>query len=96
MIRPMTPSTQFPSVSKALDAVPTPATLKDGLTALGEFGRDDPVAPLRAAAFYAAILLPFLYLPLLAGGLSSSALAVFVGLLLANAAALVLGHGHGQ
>lgn len=92
----MTPSTSLPLVTKALDAMPNPSSLKANLTDLGRLGRDDPVAPLRAASFYAAIVLPLLYLPLLAGGLSASRLTVLVGLLLANAAALVLGHGHGQ
>jgi hypothetical protein len=42
------------------------------------------------------VALPFLYLPLLVGGLDGQQTTVFVGLLLANAAALVLGHGYGQ
>ncbi|GAB6861872.1 hypothetical protein ACFR97_10930 [Haloplanus litoreus] len=53
-------------------------------------------APLRFIAFWAAVALPFLYLPLLAGGLEGQQLTVFVGLLLANVAALVLGHEHGR
>ncbi|UIP01125.1 hypothetical protein Hbl1158_07200 [Halobaculum sp. CBA1158] len=57
--------------------------------------RPDPTAPIRAAAFYAAIVLPMVYLPILAGGVSTERLTVVAGLLLANAAALVLGHDYG-
>ena len=50
--------------------------------------------PLRFVAFWAAVGLPFLYLPLLHGGLSGDRLVVFVGLIVANVAALLLGHDH--
>ncbi len=53
-------------------------------------------APLRFVAFWAAVALPFLYVPLLVGGLEGQQLAVFVGLLATNAAALVLGHEYGR
>jgi hypothetical protein len=53
-------------------------------------------APLRFIAFWAAVALPFLYVPLLAGGLQGQQTVVFVGLLVANAVALVLGHEHGR
>ncbi len=44
-------------------------------------------------AFWSAIVLPFLYLPLLAYGLRSSSIAgAFVGLLALNVAAAVIGH----
>jgi hypothetical protein len=60
-----------------------------------------PVMPLfeaiEAIAFWSAIALPFVYLPLLAGGLDSQTkqldFAVLVGL---NAFAIVLGHRYGQ
>lgn len=54
------------------------------------------VAPLRFLAFWTAVALPFLYLPLLAGGLDGQQATVFVGLLLMNAVALLVGHEHGQ
>jgi hypothetical protein len=55
----------------------------------------DHVRPLlQATAFWSAVAMPFLYVPLLLGGLTSGEAATFVGLLVANAAALVLGHGH--
>ncbi|MFA1612330.1 hypothetical protein [Halobellus rubicundus] len=50
--------------------------------------------PLRFVAFWTAIALPFLYFPLLAGGLTGSEPTVFVALLLANAVALVAGHDY--
>lgn len=52
--------------------------------------------PLRFLGFWAAVILPFLYLPLLYGGLDSQRATVFVALVLANALALVVGHGYRQ
>ena len=51
-------------------------------------------APLRFVAFWTAIALPFLYLPLLIGGLTGGEPTVFGALLLANAGALVVGHDY--
>ena len=53
-------------------------------------------APLRFVAFWLAVALPFLYVPLLAAGLDGARPTVFVGLLVVNAVALVLGHDHGR
>ncbi|WP_440771419.1 hypothetical protein [Natronorubrum sp. DTA28] len=51
--------------------------------------------PIRVAGFWGAIVLPVLYLPLLANGLSTSLQAVaFCGLLAVNLAALYVGHAH--
>jgi hypothetical protein len=61
-----------------------------------ERGRRMLVAPLRFVGFWAAISMPFLYLPLLAEGLSAGEVYVFVGLLLLNLVAFVVGHGHKQ
>jgi len=54
------------------------------------------VAPITGIAFWAAIALPFLHLPLLlATGLSSEPYTnAFVALLLANVVALLVGHSH--
>lgn len=53
------------------------------------------LSPIRALAFWIAVALPFLYLPLLAVGLSSRALTgAFLALLLCNAVALLVGHDH--
>ncbi|SDM48420.1 hypothetical protein SAMN04487949_1817 [Halogranum gelatinilyticum] len=59
-----------------------------------ERGRKMLAAPIRFVGFWAAVSLPFLYLPLLAGGLESSELSVFAGLLLLNLVAFVVGHEH--
>lgn len=49
----------------------------------------------RATAFWLAIALPFLYLPLVvAGPVGRSELLAFAGLLVLNMVALVLGHGY--
>jgi len=52
--------------------------------------------PLRAVGFYAAIALPFVYLPLLADGVGPADAPIVGALLAANALALVVGHGHGS
>lgn len=52
--------------------------------------------PLRAAGFYSAIGLPFVYLPLLADGVGPTDAPVVGVLLAANALALVVGHGYGS
>jgi hypothetical protein len=51
-------------------------------------------APVRFVGFWAAVALPFLYLPLLIGGFEGEETLVFGLLLVANALALVVGHGH--
>lgn len=49
----------------------------------------------RATAFWLAIALPFLYLPLVLGGLAGRAeLLAFAGLVVLNLVALVIGHGY--
>jgi len=49
---------------------------------------------LRGVSFWAAIVLPIAYLPLLSGGLAGSEALLFVGLLAVNVGAFVLGHDH--
>lgn len=49
---------------------------------------------LRGVSFWAAIVLPIIYLPLLSGGLSGGETLLFVALLAVNAGAFVLGHDH--
>jgi len=51
-------------------------------------------ATVRGMSFWAAILLPLVYLPLLSGGLGSQAGPLVIGLLAANVIALVIGHNH--
>jgi len=51
--------------------------------------------PLTGAAFWAAIALPFLYLPLLASGLDSTATqTAFLVLVALNVVTLLLGHSY--
>ena len=45
-------------------------------------------------SFWSAIALPFLYTPLLVGGLTESQTLVFAALLVANAVAFVVGHDY--
>lgn len=54
------------------------------------------VPPLRFIGFWAAVALPFLYLPLLFEGLAPNEATVFVGLLSFHALTLVVGHEYGQ
>lgn len=52
---------------------------------------------IRATAFWLAVVLPFLHLPLLLGGLDGNAeQLVFAGLLALNVVALVVGHEYRQ
>ncbi len=65
-------------------------------SAFGEAFADMVVVVVRFVGFWVAIALPFLYVPLLLQGLSNGDLLLFVGLLMANAFALVVGHDHGR
>lgn len=61
----------------------------DGIT------RSQLLRPIEAIAFWSAVALPFLYLPLLVMGLETTAeLMVFFGLVALNALAFVIGHRH--
>lgn len=52
-------------------------------------------APIRKAGFWGAIVLPVVYLPVLATGLSTSLeLGLFLGLVAVNLAALYVGHAY--
>lgn len=71
--------------------------LTDTSSLLRELGRPKlstfVVRPVRRIAFWAAIVLPFLYLPLLAAGLESQSMVLaFVALLVSNAVAIYVGH----
>lgn len=50
--------------------------------------------PLEALGFWTAVVLPFLYLPLLADGFTGNDPLAFAGLLTLNVLALVAGHGY--
>ncbi|MFC7136641.1 hypothetical protein [Halobaculum litoreum] len=91
----MSPSNTLPSVASLRESMSTPTDVKNLLAKATGTGKTAAVVPIRAAAFYVAIGLPLVYLPLLAGGVTPDRFAVLLGLLLANAAALVLGHDYG-
>jgi hypothetical protein len=52
--------------------------------------------PVQFAAFWLAVALPFLYGPLLYGGVQGEQATLLGSLLALNAAALVVGHGHSR
>lgn len=52
------------------------------------------LSPVRAAAFWFAVLMPLTYVPLLASGLIADRPAAFALLTALNAVAFVLGHSH--
>ncbi len=65
------------------------------LTTVAGNYRDELVRSFEAAAFWSAIALPFLHVPLLLAGLNTTAEQVaFVSLLTLNVLALVVGHSH--
>lgn len=72
----------------------TTPTLPDApspsLAELGEYVR----RPIVALGFWTAVVLPFLYLPLLADGFTGNDPLAFAGLLALNLVALVAGHGY--
>lgn len=64
---------------------------------IDSFGIDSPSKTLQAMAFWSAIILPFLHVPLLSTGLTSPSEAhAFVVLLALNTVALYAGHPHGR
>lgn len=81
------PTTVPPKSARLVDALPADVLRSGAETAL---------FPLRFVAFWAAVALPFLYLPLLFGGLEAGQLTAFAGLLGAHLFALVAGHGYGR
>lgn len=85
-------STNSPSIWPPADASPAHIAdqLRDGVRTAVEHVR--PL--LQATAFWSAVVMPFLYVPLLLGGLTGSEFSTFVALLLVNALVLVLGHNH--
>ena len=85
-------STNSPSLWPPADA--SPARIADHVRR-GVRTAVDHVRPLlQATAFWSAVVMPFLYVPLLLGGLTGSEFPTFVALVLVNATVLVIGHGH--
>lgn len=63
---------------------------------LHSIATDSTPQAVRGIAFWSAVILPFLHVPLLTTGLSNPGLQrAFVLLLVANAVALYAGHGYG-
>lgn len=67
-----------------------------GGSAFGTSPLEMATGPIRFVGFWAAVALPFLYVPLLWGGLSGSQTIAFGALLAGNLLALIVGHGHRQ
>jgi hypothetical protein len=72
---------------------PTPA--EDRSSTAAQLYRLAPTSPLRALAFWLAVLLPFLHVPLLVAGVGAPGrLPAYLGLVGLNAVALVVGHSY--
>ena len=88
------------STPKHMSHVPRSPDLpveRDTLSRAGRTVSDTLRTALRnvqVASFWAAIVLPVTYLPLLAGGLTGGEALLFVALVAVNAGALVLGHDY--
>lgn len=66
-------------------------------TSLESVTRSRLFRPVEAFAFWTAIALPFLYVPLLVYGLETpSELAAFLGLVCLNVVAFVIGHRYNR
>lgn len=66
-----------------------------GSISYGPFPRDALVRPIQIVAFWTAIALPFLHVPLLLYGLETTPeLYTFFGLVALNLVALFVGHGY--
>lgn len=64
-------------------------------TPFEQLSRSRLIRPIEAIAFWTAVVLPFLYIPLLIVGLESTAeLATFLVLVGLNIVAFVIGHPH--
>lgn len=55
---------------------------------------DEGVRLVRGIAFWIGVALPFVYLPLMIGGITRFELVTFVGAIVANYLALLLGSGY--
>jgi hypothetical protein len=72
---------------------PSTSTNDHGVTPTG----GSVPTPVKAGAFWAAVLLPFCSLALLANGLETNVdYAALAALLAGNVVALLVGHGYGQ
>jgi len=81
------------SVPHSLEPTLARDALRRGLSVVGAVTRVG-LRSTAAASFWAAIVLPFTYLPLIFGGLTGGEALLFAGLVALNVLAFVLGHGH--
>ena len=81
-------STTVPTNTSRLADVSSADVLRSGVEIV--------TTPFRFVAFWAAVALPFLYVPLLFGGLQGEQAAAFVSLVGAHLLALIVGHGYSQ
>ncbi len=81
-------STTVPPKSSRLDDALGADVLRSGVEIV--------TTPLRFVAFWAAVALPFLYVPLLFGGLEGGQVSAFASMLGVHLFALVAGHGYHQ
>jgi len=82
-----------PSTFDAAHATGT-ADETTSLSALARAAGEAARERLQFAGFWSAVLLPLVYVPMLAGGAAASRPSAVVALLAAHALALVAGHGH--
>ncbi|MFB6135636.1 MAG: hypothetical protein ABEJ04_02655 [Halobacteriaceae archaeon] len=73
-----------------------PSAFPGSPRSLAERVGETALRPLRFVGFWAAVAMPFLYLPLLYDGFQGEEAVVFAVLLVANLAGLVLGHGYSR
>ncbi|WP_227353668.1 hypothetical protein [Haladaptatus salinisoli] len=67
------------------------------LTALrARYSEHSLTTPIQFVGFWAAVALPFLYVPLFLNGLAGAELTVFSALLACNVLALFVGHSYGR
>ncbi len=72
------------------DLEPAPRRLAGALRA----SADEAVRFVRGVAFWVGVALPFVYLPLMVGGITRFELVTFVGAIVVNYLALLLGSGY--
>ena len=76
---------------------PSSNDVLSALQSVGDAEYRRVVDPLKGLAFWAAVALPFLHLPLLAAGLDTQGrTTAFVTLLTLNVVALLVGHPYGR
>lgn len=84
-----------PSLHSESNSFDEQDTVRTRLLDVVERASSTALVQLRAAGFWTAIALPFLYVPILAYGLEEQHhLLAFLGLLALNLVALFLGRGH--